>query len=71
MKKLLLSLCLLFALSISSEAQYRPPHHRYRHHPRRTVVQPREIHETRHYNPIGELRSMCMATWAMVTSVPF
>ena len=55
MKKLLLSLCLLFALTLSSEAQVRPPH-RYRHHPRRTVVQPRERHEPRHYNPIGEFR---------------
>ena len=55
MKKLLLSLCLLFALTLSSEAQVRPPH-RYRHHPRRTVVQPRERHEPRHYYPIGEFR---------------
>ena len=54
MKKLVLSLCLLFVLSISSEAQIRPPRPHHRHHPKRTVVQPREKHHPdRNYNPIG------------------
>lgn len=61
MKKTLLSLCFLIMLSISAEAQVRPPHHRYRHHPRRTVVQPREKHETHRYNPIGEFRFHVLA----------
>lgn len=57
MKKLLLSLCLLFALSISSEAQIRPPRPHHRHHPKRTVVQPRQRHSPdRTYSPIGEYR---------------
>ena len=57
MKKLLLSLCLLFALSISSEAQIRPPRPHHPHHPKRTVVQPRQRHSPdRTYNPIGEYR---------------
>ena len=54
MKKLVLSLCLLFVLSISSEAQIRPPRPHHRHHPKRTVVQPREKHHPdRTYNPVG------------------
>ena len=56
MKKTVLALCLLFVLSISAEAQIRPPHLRFRHHPKRTVVQPRESHESHHYSPIGEFR---------------
>ena len=57
MKKLVLSLCLLFALSISSEAQIRPPRPHHRHHPKRTVVQPRQRHCPDHtYSPIGECR---------------
>lgn len=56
MKKTVLALCLLFALSISAEAQIRPPHLRFRHHPRRTVEQPRERHESNRYSPIGEFR---------------
>ena len=56
MKKTVLALCLLFVLSISAEAQIRPPHLRHRHHPKRTVVQTREMHETHHYSPIGEFR---------------
>ena len=54
MKKLVLSLCLLFVLSISSAAQIRPPRPHHRHHPKRTVVQPREKHHPdRTYNPVG------------------
>ena len=54
MKKLMLSLCLIFVLSISSEAQIRPPRPHYRHYPKRTVVQPRQKHcPDRTYNPIG------------------
>ena len=56
MKKTVLALCLLLALSISAEAQIRPPHLRFRHQPRRTVEQPRERHESHHYSPIGEFR---------------
>ena len=56
MKKTMLALCLLFVLSITAEAQIRPPHPCYRHHPRRTVVQPREKQAPRLYNPIGEFR---------------
>ena len=58
MKKLLLSLCLMIVLSISSEAQIRPPRPHYRHRPpRRTEVQPRHRHAPeRTYSPIGEFR---------------
>ena len=57
MKKILLSLCLLFVLSISSEAQIRPPRPHHRHHPKRTVVQPRYRQmPDRTYSPIGEFR---------------
>ena len=56
MKKSLFALCLLLALSISTEAQIRPPHLRHRHHPQRTVVQPREEYAPRHYSPVGEVR---------------
>ncbi len=56
MKKTLLALCLLFVLSISAEAQIRPPHPRFRHHPRRTVVEPRDNRAPRLYNPLGEFR---------------
>ena len=56
MKKTMLALCLLFVLSMTAEAQIRPPHPRYRHHPRRMVVQPRDRQAPRLYNPIGEFR---------------
>ena len=56
MKKPLFALCLLLALSISTEAQIRPPHLRHRHHPQRTVVQPREDYAPRHCSPAGEFR---------------
>ena len=56
MKKTLFALCLLIVLSISAEAQIRPPHLRHRHHPKRTVVQPREEYAPRHYSPFGEFR---------------
>lgn len=57
MKKTLLSLCLLMMLSVSAEAQWRLPHFRYRHQPKRTVVQPRHPHRPdRTYNPVGECR---------------
>ena len=56
MKKILFALCLLVGLSISAEAQIRPPHLRHRHHPQRTVVQPREEYAPRHYSPVGEFR---------------
>lgn len=56
MKKILLALCLLFVWSISAEAQIRPPHPHHRHHPKRTVVQPRERQAPRLYNPNGEFR---------------
>lgn len=58
MKKTLFSLCLLIVLSISAEAQIRPPHPRHRcHPPKKTVVQPRHRHAPdRVYSPIGKLR---------------
>lgn len=56
MKKTLLSLCLLLTLSVTVEAQVHPPHPRHRHHPRRTVVQPREKQAPNLYSPIGEFR---------------
>ena len=56
MKKTLLALCLLFVVSISAEAQIRPPHPRFRHHPRRAVVQPRERQVPRLYDPVGDFR---------------
>lgn len=56
MKKTVLALCLLFMLSISAEAQIRPPHLRHRHYPKRAMVQTRESHESHHYSPIGEYR---------------
>lgn len=56
MKKTLLILSILFVWSISAEAQIRPPHLRFRHHPKRTVVQPRERHDSRLYSPMGEFR---------------
>ncbi|MCR5658469.1 MAG: hypothetical protein K6G25_04005 [Bacteroidales bacterium] len=58
MKKVLLSLCLMIVLSISAEAQVRPPHPRYRHHPpKKTVVQPpRRPNPDRTCSPIGEFR---------------
>lgn len=56
MKKTLFALCLFLVLSISTEAQIRPPHPRHRHHPNRTVVQPREEYAPRHSSPFGEFR---------------
>lgn len=57
MKKTLLSLCLLIVLSVSVEAQVRPPRPRYRHQPKRSVVQPRKSQRPcRTYNPVGEFR---------------
>ena len=58
MKKTLLSLCLLIVLSISAEAQIRPPHPRFRHHPpKKTVEQPCHKQVPKHtYSPIGEYR---------------
>ena len=56
MKKTLFALCLLFVLSISAEAQIRPPHPRHRHQPRRIVVQPHDRQAPRLYNPVGEFR---------------
>ena len=57
MKKTMLALCLLFVLSITAEAQIRPPRPRHRHHPRRVVVQPRQRYAPeRVYSPMGEFR---------------
>jgi len=56
MKKTLFALCLLFVLSITAEAQIRPPHPRHRHQPRRTVVQPRDRQAPNLYSPVGEFR---------------
>ena len=56
MKKTLFALCLLVVLSMTAEAQIHPVHPRYRHHPKRTVVQPRERQEPRRYNPYDDFR---------------
>ena len=57
MKKILLSFCLLIVLSISAEAQMRPPRPRYRHHsPKRTVQPPQRHAPDRTYCPVGEFR---------------
>lgn len=57
MKKILLSLCLLIVLSISAEAQPRHPRPRYRHQPRKTMVQNQKSNRpSRSYNPVGEVR---------------
>jgi len=62
MKKTLLSLCFLLALSFAAEAQMRPPHPRHRRAPRRTVIQPRAPKRPdRVYNPIGEFRFHVLA----------
>lgn len=62
MKKTFLSLCLLLVLSMTAEAQRRPPHPRHRHIPRRTVVQPRAPKAPdRVYNPVGEFRFHVLA----------
>ena len=57
MKKTLLSLCLLIVMTISAEAQIRPPRPHYRHQSKKTMVQPRHKHAPDHnFSPIGELR---------------
>lgn len=56
MKKTLLSLCLLIVLSISAEAQIRPPHPRYRHPHKRMVVRPEPRNAPCVYTPKGEFR---------------
>ena len=62
MKKTLLSLCLLLVLSITAEAQMRPPHPRHRRIPKRTVIQPRTPRKPdRTYNPVGEFRFHVLA----------
>lgn len=55
MKKTVLALCLLFALTLTAEAQ-RPHRPRYRHHPPRAMEQPHERPAPRFYNPYGEFR---------------
>lgn len=55
MKKILFALSLLFTLSITAEAQIRPPQPRYRHHHHRTM-QPREQQAPRFFNPDGDFR---------------
>ena len=59
MKKTLLSLCLLFMLSVTAEAQHRPPRHR--HAPRRTIVKPKAPKAPNLYNPVGEIRLNVLA----------
>ena len=57
MKKLLLSICLFMTVSLMAEAQVRPPRPRYRHHTRRTVMQPSQRYASdRIYSPMGEFR---------------
>ena len=57
MRKLLLFICLFFAVSVTAEAQIRPPRPRHRHQPRRTILQPRKrVAQNRIYSPMGEFR---------------
>ena len=57
MRKFLLSICLLLAVTVTAEAQIRPPHPGHRHHPKRTIVQPRPRVAPDHiYSPVGEFR---------------
>ena len=56
MKKTMLALCLLFVLSISAEAQIRPPHPRYRHPHKRMAVRPEPRGVPCVYTPRGEFR---------------
>lgn len=62
MKKIVLSLCLLFALTTTMEAQIRPPRPRHPRVPKRTMVQPRAPKTPKHvYNPVGEFRFHVLA----------
>ena len=56
MKKLMLALSFLFVLSMTTEAQIRPPHPRYRHPHRRTVARPEPRNVPCVYTPRGEFR---------------
>lgn len=53
MKKTVLALCLLIALSITAQAQR--PHPRYRHNPPRAVEQPYDRHAPRFFNPYANI----------------
>ncbi|MBQ8957772.1 MAG: hypothetical protein IJ057_04645 [Bacteroidales bacterium] len=62
MKKHLLSLCLLLAVTFTAEAQMRPPRPHYPHHPKRTVVKPAPPRTPRPpYSPMGEFRFHVLA----------
>ena len=62
MKKHLLSLCLLLAMTFTAEAQMRPPKPRYRQPQRRTVVKPAPRKAPRPvYSPMGEFRFHVLA----------
>ena len=61
MKKTILALCLLFVLSMTAEAQHRPPHPRYRHPHKRTIVRPEPRHTPCVYTPRGEFRFHAIA----------
>ena len=56
MKRLMIALCLLFVLSMTAEAQMRPPHPRYRQPHRRTIVRPEPRNVPCVYTPRGEFR---------------
>lgn len=56
MKKLMLSICLLLAVTLTAEAQMRPPRPHYRNHHRKTVVQAPYKSPTCVYTPRGEFR---------------
>jgi len=70
MKKIMFALSLLFVLSMTAEAQIRPPHHHYRHHPRRTVVEPRDNRAPRLYNPVGEFRFHVYGELGYYSNIP-
>lgn len=62
MKKIMLSLCLLIALSMSVEAQTRPHHPNYGYQHKKTVVKrPRPCRHDVVYDPRGEFRIHVLA----------
>ena len=65
MKKLMLALSLLFVLSMTAEAQMRPPRYRYRHPHRRTIVRPEPRNVPNIYTPKGEVRVHAIADLGM------
>lgn len=62
MKKALLSLCFLLAVTFTTEAQMRPPRPHHRRVPKKTIVKPRPPkRDEHHYSPMGEFRFHVLA----------